>query len=168
MEIKELLERVMNSRLYKNFNNDDKAYLCSFFKIDGEEEQDEWQVDFYNPENDKITSFKEIGNQIRIIGKDSKIFKEKEAKVNELRIDKVKIAPEDAIKAVDELKKKKYSGEEALRRIVILQSTKEFKENWNITYLTTSFNILNVKINAKNGKVIEESLKPALTFSKAS
>ena len=168
MEIKELLERVMNSRLYKNFNNDDKAYLCSFFKIDGEGEQDEWQVDFYNPENDKITSFKEIGNQIRIIGKDSKIFKEKEAKVNELRIDKVKIAPEDAIKAVDELKKKKYSGEEALRRIVILQSTKEFKENWNITYLTTSFNILNVKINAKNGKVIEESLKPALTFSKAS
>src|SRR3989344_3595188 len=161
MEIKELLERVMNSRLYKNFNNDDKAYLCSFFKIDGEEEQDEWQVDFYNPEKDKITSFKEIGNQIRIIGKDSKIFKEKEAKVNELRIDKVKIAPEDAIKAVDELKKKKYSGEEALRRIVILQSTKELKENWNITYLTTSFNILNVKINAKNGKVIEESLKPA-------
>ena len=168
MEIKELLERVLNSRLYKNFNNDDKAYLCSFFKIDGEEEQDEWQVDFYNPEKDKITSFKEIGNQIRIIGKDSKIFKEKEAKVNELRIDKVKIAPEDAIKAVDELKKKKYSGEEALRRIVILQSTKELKENWNITYLTTSFNILNVKINAKNGAVIEESLKPALTFSKAS
>lgn len=168
MEIKELLERVMNSKMYKNFNSENKAYLCSFFKIDGEKEQDEWQVDFYNPEKDKITSFKEIGNQVSIIGKDSKIFKEKETKVNELRIDKVKLSPEEALNILESIRKKKYPEEEALRRILILQSTKEFKENWNITYLTTSFNILNVKINAKNGKVIEESLKPALTFSKAS
>jgi uncharacterized protein YpmB len=50
------------------------------------------------------------------------------------------------------------------KKIFILQQ----KESpiWNITYLTQSLNILNMKINAETGQIIEEKIESAMNFQK--
>jgi hypothetical protein len=50
------------------------------------------------------------------------------------------------------------------KKIFILQQ----KESpiWNITYLTQSLNILNMKINAETGQIMEEKIESAMNFQK--
>mgnify|MGYP006434371207 CR=1 FL=1 len=50
------------------------------------------------------------------------------------------------------------------KKIFILQQ----KESpiWNITYLTQSLIILNMKINAETGQIMEEKIESAMNFQK--
>ena len=54
--------------------------------------------------------------------------------------------------------------ETAARITVILQKQKI--PMWNIIYITKKFNILNIKINAENGEVIEEKTVPLVSFER--
>ena len=162
LNLKDSLNSLESSDEFKNFRkNNKRAYLCSFFRIVGESESSDWQIDFYLPEKDKMTSFS-VSDKVKIIDADSKIFKKKEKTVDPLNLDKLKINLDNAFSIIEELKNKKYRNEEIGKKIIILQSIKI--PMWNITYLTTSLNILNVKINAVSGKILEESFKPALSF----
>ena len=67
-----------------------------------------------------------------------------------------------AVKKLEGYKKKKYPGESPTQKIFILQNLAAIV--WNIAYINSSFNILNIKINAMNGKVVEDSLTPIMGF----
>ena len=84
-ELKKLVESVEASEEFKEVK--DSVYLCSLFSI-MENDKGEWQVDYYNHKEDKMVSF--VVND-KVSREESKIFKEKESKVDRLEIDKVKI-----------------------------------------------------------------------------
>lgn len=101
--------------------------------------------------------------KVRILNTDSKVFKKEGLKVDKLNLDEIKITLKEALDIVSNLKNEKYKNEKPNKIIVILQKIK--KPLWNITYLTAAFNILNVKIDAKSGRIIEEKIMPALSFN---
>jgi len=159
IELKKLYDNVRDSKEFKDWHKKNQDfYLCSFFTILDEQG---WQVDYYSPSKDRITSFI-CEKKVKMLNIDSKIFKKEGLKVDKLDLGEIKIDLKKALNIVLDLKNKKYPNEKANKIIIILQKIK--KPLWNITYLTSTFNILNVKIDAKSGKVIEEKIMPALSF----
>lgn len=161
--LKALYEKVKESKEFKGWqSNNKKSYLCSFFMILGDKENHHWQLDFYNPAKDAITSFL-ASDPIQLLEKDSKIFKSDKSKLNELNLDKIEIDFDEAIRLVEKVKIEKYPRENPTKKIIILQKTNKIL--WNITYLTTSLNILNLKIDASNGDILEEKFSTILSLN---
>lgn len=154
-ELKKLVESVEASKEFKEVKG---LYLCSLFSI-MEKDKGEWQVDYYDSKEDKMISFV-VSDKVN--REESKIFKEKEAKVEKLEIEEVKIDLKEAFKIADKLHKDKYNNETVNKKIVILQVVK--KTIWNLTYLTAGFNIVNFKIDAVSGEIISDNISSALSL----
>lgn len=153
MSFKDDVGRIMNSEVFKNLNK--KLYLCSCFSID-----DDWQYDFYDKKNEKITSFK-LDNEIKVIDEESKVFQKEKVALEKLDLDDIKINLAEALLKVEKIRKEKTS-EGVNKKIIILQCIEV--PLWNISFLTSGFNILNVKINAVDGKIISEKFESLLNF----
>jgi len=144
------LKKIENSERFKEWKKKHKGFLCSIFLMCNADDIDEnWQFDFYS--NGKIASFS--NNSFS----ESDIFEKHSLK--ELKLNEVKIGFEDALKTIGKLKEEKYKSENFDKIIIVLDS-----DVWNISYITKSFRIFNVKIDNKDGKIIEESLKPLFSF----
>jgi hypothetical protein len=160
--IKNFLKKVENSELYINWKKDHpNSYISSCFSMGNDIKELKWQIDFYESDNKKITSFVIDDNQ-DIKCKEEEIFKQPQDSVKELDLGKVKIDLDKAILKIDKWRKRKFPGEMPSQRIFVLQNLDTII--WNITFINTSFNVLNVKIDAINGKLIENSLTSVMGF----
>ena len=149
-----LYNKLTNSKIFKEWKeNNKKDYLSSYVSINNIP-----QFDFYNPKTDKITSF--IINKEIEIKKEQNIFKSSKDKIKELNLNKIKITQEQAEKIINNLEK--YKHETFSKKIIILQNIKV--PLWNISLITDTFNILNIKINAINGNIISENYESLLNF----
>lgn len=163
LDLKNILNKIKSSNEFKNWQKDHQdSYLTSFFKIieDPSKPQD-WQAGFYSPKKNRITSFIS-DNETKILEEDSKVFQKEKTTIEELRLEEVKINLKSALNIIEELRETKYPNEKPNKIIIVLQKIEV--PFWNITYLTSTFNILHVKINAQSGKIIEEKLDSVLTF----
>lgn len=133
------------------------SYFSSAFLIS---DNPTWQIDFYNPKKDNITSFF-LEDPIQI--KEEKIFRKEKGEIGELDLEKIKISLEKAEEIVLNLVKEEYKGQDPSKKIIILQVIKKIII-WNITYLTTSFNLLNVKIDAVSGDIKEHKIDSVMKF----
>ena len=160
---KKSLDYLKKSKEFKDWEKDSKkSYLADgFVMFDGNHNLKEidWQIDFYSPQEDEMTSFIVSGKSISL-KEEQKLVKGKEEYVNELKLEGIKISLKEAIDKV----KEKYPQEIPDKIIIILQNIEV--PLWNITFLTSSFHILNVKINAESGDILEESLKPVFEIQK--
>lgn len=146
--IKELIKELKNSKEFKKFQNKNpSAYLCNICYLDNK-----WQPDYYEPEKDKITSFTKQDDEF--ISQESEIFRNEKTKIDELNLNEIKI---DLDKA-EEIMKSKFKEEPSQKIIVLL---KEKIPIWNITYLNLRLEIINVKIDATSGKIIDEKVESA-------
>jgi uncharacterized protein YpmB len=152
-EIKKFLQELEESKIFKDFKEKNPlAYNSSISKI-----ENILQIDYYDPNEDKITSFTKKDNDI--ISQESEVFRKEKIKIQELKLDKIKITS----KAIEDIISIKYQ-EIPTKKIFILQQKEA--PIWNVTYLTQSMNILNMKINAETGQIIEEKMESALNFQK--
>ena len=147
--MKELYKKLINSKIFKDWKEKNKdSFLCSYIVID------KTQFDFYN-KNDTITSFM-VDNNIEI-KENEKIFKKTQLK--ELNLENIKLKEEKALEIVN----KKYLKEKFTKKIIILQNTGE--PFWNLTFITASLKLLNVKIDM-NEKIIQETFEPLTNLMK--
>lgn len=150
LSFKNSLKVVENSSRFKEFKKKNQ----DFFLVNGfmiyEGKNSDWQIDYYDKKRDKIVSFI-CGDKVSM--NESDILKEKNSRILELNLDKIKVDFQKVISTV-----KKLSKEDITKTIVILQNFKK-KSIWNITELTSDFRTFNVKIDAETGKVISKSLK---------
>ena len=155
-KLKKTIEEVEESKEHKD------EFLCSAFMMSviKDIENEEWQIDYYKKGKDRISSYKKVNGKIEQINKEEEIFKEEEAEIKPLEIEKVRIDFEEARKKGEE--ELKNRNEEANKIIVILQQ--EDEPIWNITLLTTTFNMLNMKISAETGEVKEKKFVSLLNF----
>jgi len=135
-------------RLIKELNP--KPFLINVSIIDNQ-----LQFDYYNHEI--ITSYI-MKDKIEII-KD-KIYKKPTTEIKELNLGKIKITLNQALEITN-----KELNDQVQRKIIILQNLDE--PTWNISYITTSFKILNIKINAINGKIINKTYESILALKKS-
>lgn len=154
MDFKLMVDKIKNSKL---FNKD--LYLCSCFSIN-----EQWQFDFYNKKTKRITSFVIEDNKPKILVENQKPFQKTPEDLKELNLSEVKISLKYALIKIDDIKKQKAPSGSISKKIMILQTQKQ--PIWNITYITSAFNVLNVKISAIDGKIISESFQSALSFKK--
>ena len=149
-----LYNKLINSKVFKDWKLNNKNYYLSSYVLINEIPQ----FDFYNPKTDKITSF--IINKEIKIKKDQNIFKSSKEKIKELKLDKINITLKQAEEIINNLEK--YKHETFNKKIIILQNIKTTL--WNISLITSTFNILNIKINAIDGNIISESYESLLNF----
>tara|TARA_Y100000034_G_scaffold127216_1_gene179687 strand:+ start:2748 stop:3203 length:456 start_codon:yes stop_codon:yes gene_type:complete len=143
-------KKLKNSKEFKGWKEKHKdSFLCSFIIMN-----EKIQFDFYN-KNDTITSFK-VDEKITI-DEDQKIFKKN--KLQQLKLEQIDLTKEQALEIV----KEKYPKEEFTRQIIILQNTE--KPFWNLTLITSSMKLLNIKIDMKKN-ILSETFEPLTKFMK--
>ncbi|MFH1316550.1 MAG: hypothetical protein ABII01_03465 [Candidatus Woesearchaeota archaeon] len=122
------------------------------------------QFGFYNPKTDRIITFViEKGNIS--ISAETEIFKRPESKLKELDIGKVKLTLEEAKKIMEDFQHNEYKNQLQLNSFVILQNIDE-GQVYNFTYITMTFNTLNVKIDSETGEIIKHTLTPMMDMGK--
>ena len=166
MELKFALKKLRESKEFKDINlKNPDIFLSYAFKMLDDNKEQPWQFGFYHKSTDKIVTFIVEETQIGI-QEEEEIFKKPETEVKQIDLEKVKIPFKDLLKKVKEFQKKKYSKELVDKTIAILQNLKEYGTIWNITYLTRSFNTLNIKANAENGRIIHHNIDSLMSFAK--
>lgn len=119
-----------------------------------------WQIDFYNKETKNLTSFKVINDQIHK-QPESEAYKHPDIKIKELEIEKVETKFEEvydiALKALDK------KNDDPKNIIIILQNI-DNKPIWNISFITVSFSVYNIKIDAVTKETIKENYESLLNM----
>lgn len=154
--LKELYNKIIS---HKDFTN--QRYLAHFFAhLSSSFELEElWSVGFYDDKRNLVVSYK-LDNDNLIVS-EGKPFKKAEDKINELKLDKLKI---DLSKLKDislGLQRSKYPGQDPIKIIVLLQNISfngDKRNVWNLTFITQSFATLNMKIDADNGDILSHEL----------
>ena len=165
MDFKKIIKEIEKSAEFKKWKNENsKAYLAHAFIMTDQQGNGEWQVGYYNPENELMT--KAIIAEGKVDLKCEEVFKKPDSKVGKLNLAKVKIDHPDAGKLAEELRKKTYTQELPLKTIAILQNIDNYGQVWNMTYFTMKFNTLNIKIDAETGEVKHHELSQLMKFDK--
>ena len=151
---KEFLKEVQNSEEYKKLDN---VYLASAFTM----KEGTWQLDFYSKERKILTSFKKENGQLVVT--EDKLFQQKKEDPKELDLEECKISLTEALEKVEKTVNEKYPGNPAQKHIIILQNI-DNQLTWNITILTETFKVINIKINAINGEVKSDKIDNLLSF----
>ena len=166
MELKEALNKLKNNKEFKQWKkNNANTFFSYAFKILKEERFNGWQLGFYNKSNDKITTFSV--NEVKIeINQEEDVFKKPDMAVKEINTEKLKLPLKKILEKIEVFKKKNYPKETGEKIIVILQNLDSFGNIWNITYITKTFNTLNMKVDAENGKILQHKLSSIFAFKK--
>ena len=162
MEIKDVLKRLEQNKEFKEWKKKNKySFLAHVFKMLDDANIDDWQIGYYN-KDDTITTFIITPSDIKIAETEN-IFKKPEAKIKKLDKEKIKIDITEALQTAEKIQVTEYKAETPFKIITILQ-TLDIGQVYNITYVTQSFKILNLKIDSSNGKVLKKSLNSIMDF----
>jgi hypothetical protein len=165
MQIKKVVEELTNSKEFRLWKEDNKeSYLAHLFRMMDEPNEGIWQLGYYNPKEDKITTFIFENEGIKIVPP-SDIFKKPDTELNALDIESVSIDWMTALENASEFREKEYRNEWPVKSFFILQSITE-GVIYNLTLVTKTFNTLNIKVSAKTGKIISSKLTSLFEIAK--
>ena len=114
---------------------------------------------FYSKENKKATIFT-VADTIEMSEDD--LFQRKEPE--ELKLEAVNIDLNNALTIAEEAKVRQLGEEVIEKKIIILSS--ENHSQWNITYITNTLKMLNIKINAIDGNIEKEKVEALIALGK--
>ncbi|MEA3378629.1 MAG: hypothetical protein U9Q69_03225 [Nanoarchaeota archaeon] len=156
--------KLKDSEKFKEFetNNPEAYFVSAFFMCEyGKFEKSVWQMDFFDPAKYRMTSFV-IGKDKIDMAENQKVFQKDKVKIEKLDLEEVD-SFEEAIKNVEEKKNAKYKNESFTKMIVLLQSVSS-KILWNLTFLTNSFKVWNIKVDAGENVILEEKMENIISF----
>ncbi len=156
MNLKEKKQELEATAFYKEWKQKHPdTYLAHFFIIS----DTEMQLGYYEQATDTIWTFTP---GITNIAEDKEIFKE-EKTIPALEISQVKIGVEEAKQKAQEYQKEKYPRDPISKNIVVLQ-TLDGKAIYNMTLITLTFKMLNLRIDATTGEVVLEKMQPIMNL----
>lgn len=144
--------------------NKDHTLAHGFFMIDPKIKE-EWQIGYYSPHDDRIVTFSIDDENEVVMNPPSEVFK-KDAKVKALDPSAVTQDAEHAVQLARELQQTKYKGHDPSQIMVLLQHL-ERGQVWNISMITKTFSIVNVKIDASTNTVVADSCETLLAWGDA-
>lgn len=163
-DIKKELERLKSSKEFESYKKDNpECYLASAFIITQPKKIDEaeLEIDFYSPKSNKMEGFL-MKNDI-VKKPEDKVFQKKKEAVKELDIDKVKTDLDKAVETAEALRADKHPGDLPSKYIIVLQNI-DGKEVWNITMLSDTLKLINIRLSAENLELISEKMENLLNF----
>ena len=162
MGVKEVIERLEKSTEFSEWRHSNKqAYLAHAFTIKENDKFDSWQIGYYNKAHQKITVF-EMGESIEIMP-ESEVFKREETEVRALDIKRVNIELDKALEIAEGINAEKYPQIKSSKQIIILQNIEQ-GQLWNITFVSASMDVLNIKLDAGSGEILNQSLNRLFEF----
>jgi uncharacterized membrane protein YkoI len=150
--IKEAVTKLEKQEYFKEHKD---IFLLNAFSI--LENDPNWQLNYYNKETNKVISF--IPAEDKTLEEQDLL--EQNTNPKELNLDKIEITLKEALKTLEKEKTK----ETITKTIVIIHSLDD-KVVWNFTLLTTSFNVIKIKIDATTGNIIDNKSEPVMNFKK--
>ena len=182
--VSRLVQSVEGSREFLEWRKGNKsAHLSSVFAMGKSAKQfNEWLLSYYDVKDDTFTTFSTTGS---LMAAKEQAFKKGKA-VPVLEAGPVKVEVRDSLRIAENVRAGSYKDEEASTVIAILQplnpeeisggsengstggnsSGKESKARpvLNITYITGSFNVINIKIDAETGTVLNHRISGVMDF----
>ena len=161
MEIKRIVEKLEKHSEFKVWKEKNKSsYLANVFKMEGSDNLGDWQVGYYNKDG-TLTTFV-VGEEIKILP-NQEIFQKEKKKVNKLDIKEIKIDLDQALDIAAEFQKTKLAGNDPSKVMFVVQNIAG-NTIYNITYITITFNTLNMKVDAGTGEMIDHEITPMMQF----
>ncbi|MDP3734112.1 MAG: hypothetical protein Q8R37_02695 [Nanoarchaeota archaeon] len=110
-----------------------------------------WDVGYFNPQDQKITVFRDLGTSFERMPEED-VFKKESTAVEPLNMKKVVFPFAKAATFVHDNVSSLFPKEQCGDGFLILQNVSNTML-WNFTFISASLKFLNVKINAKDGKL---------------
>ena len=156
MILRDTLKSIEKSKAFREWKmaNPDFYLAHAFTMLDEKEKKYRWELGFYNPKTDMLAVV-ETDPKV-LVRPEEEVFK-KEGKVSPLDMKKISVSVAKAMQVCDGLLRDKYSAHVVTKRIILLQNID--RQLYNVTLVTLSFHLLNVKIDAESGKVISHNLQ---------
>jgi hypothetical protein len=167
MKVIDVVAKLRASPKFKSWQAKNKdAKLVHIFLLLEPDRPIMYDIGFYDYKKELMTSFVVDEEAHSIEQSETKdIFKQEEDGIKPLDEARIKVCFTDACKACRELQQTKYKQHNPMKEVVILQHL-PIGQVWNITYITTTMQTLNMKIDAETGKVVEEKLHQIFGFDK--
>ena len=148
---------LINSEEFKKWKSKNKdSYLSSCLIMQDQDNKGSWNFGYYILKKNKITTFI-MDNEI-IINEDQKIFEQSKEKLKEVKINDVEFNLDNVNKFI----LKEFKDKKLIKTIIVLQYIETLL--WNITLLGLDFNLINIKLDSKTGKLIDKSVTSMLQF----
>lgn len=132
-----------------------KAILAHAFQMLDEANKDEIQIGYYETNSGTMFSFFIKNNNIRI-GQTNELLKDPEHDIKTLNVFEIKIDSDQALESAKEIWHAEYPKEFPIKNFYILQNI-DGEEVYNITFFMHSFKVLNIKISARDKKMVKKS-----------
>jgi len=125
--------------------NHPNHYLANLFIPNYD--NDTRELSYYNPDEDTMISVSSTGD----ISDEQDILRT-EHEINELEVSKDTLQFDEALNHA----RSTFEHDEGFRRIMGVLQTRDNTE-WNITFITNSFDVYNARLNASNGEILTTS-----------
>ena len=159
---KDAVKKLEESQIFKDWKKEHKdAYLTSGFSI-VEKTQGPWKASYYEESKNKMTSFT-IDTEITK-EPDEEIFQKVKSKIKGLKLEDVHIELPQAIVLGTNFQKENYKGEDPIKIIAVLQY--KDRQIWNLIFISQRFNTLSIRIDTKEGKIVDHKISSILDFKK--
>lgn len=147
MKIKDAIEKAKEKKEIREIIERGGFFCSGFVTLGSGEKIEKWNLNFYSPENGKITSVSVSEDGVELGESDKPLHSE----VCNPDESKIIVSSQEALeKARQEFRL--YA--KPLAKILICFQ-KKGKECWNISFITKVGSIVNVKIDSQNGEVIK-------------
>jgi hypothetical protein len=164
MQFKEAHGILLRNPLFMEWQKENPDhFLAHGFIMSGGEVVPEWQIGYYNKREDRIIVFV-IGETVTQ-NPPSELFK-KDSGVRELFIDEITTDSDEALAAAEALRATKYKGHEPLKTMILLQHLQR-GQLWNVTFVTNTFSVCNIKLDAKTLDILSDSCETLLGWGQA-
>ncbi|MGV8168700.1 MAG: hypothetical protein ACP5N3_01450 [Candidatus Nanoarchaeia archaeon] len=161
MDIIREYEKLINSEVFKEFkNSSEHFYLVHVYQMKGGQNESSVEFGFYNSKTDKIVVFETNPFMKRA---EEEVFKEGKT-IHPLHLETVKLSMEEALAVAERTRKEKYPSEIIYQMICILQNID--RQVWNITLISMSFNIINIRIDSESGAIVDTNIHSIMELGK--
>ncbi len=165
MDIQEALSVIETSPSFKKWRSKHKtSYLSHAFKM-FQDEHKEWQLGFYEPKTEKITTFLVSPDGVEPRAAEE-TFK-KEEHVEKLEIPSNLLPLREVMVKTTMFQQQNYPKDKSMKTIALLQSLPEYGSVWNITLVTQAFNTLNMKLHPSTGEILDHNMSSIFSFKQS-
>lgn len=163
MDIINVVRQVEDSEVFRSI--DPEHYLVHVFCMLEAHSREEFQIGYYLKKSDKITVLDYNNGRISLIPAQDAL-KEDNVHIQPLDMQKVLISMDDALGKANDVLKNNYPSHLLMKAIVLLQNLQPHGQIWNITVITHSFNVINIKIDAASGMILHHIMESLMQWKK--
>jgi hypothetical protein len=162
MNLKEQYNNLINTEMYKEFIEHHPDYkLTNFFFVYENNNFSEKQIGFYSEEQDKIVSFDLIKHK----STEPEDAMKKSGTIPSFDVNDSKVEIKEALDIANQIVKDNYSQHKVTKYICILQIIDNVL-TWNMTLITDTFNMINIRVNADSKEVISHNIQSIMSLAK--